>query len=54
MDNLSPTGADDIYVCLFIGLQKNKHLGCGLKKKRQILELFKLKRFEEIRIRLFS
>lgn len=48
MDNLSPAGADDIYVCLFIGLQENKHLGCA--KKRQILELFKLKRFEEKRL----
>ena len=50
MDNLSPAAADDIYVCLFIGLQKNKHLGCGLKKKGQILGLFKLKHFEEKRL----
>lgn len=29
MDEFKPAGADDIYVCLFIGLQENKHLGCA-------------------------
>ena len=42
MDNLSLTWVSGINMCLFIGSQNNKYLGCGLKKKNT-LERCKLK-----------